>query len=214
MKYLFFFPVLTFLLCASPQLKAQDFDDEHSFGERLALSLALGNHSVGFPLQNQLKAFHPAISNLGLECRLNRSRKHSLLLGARTSLIANEVVGNSLLLGLDLSYRYTHPSGIYTQLAIEMGALSQRSARDAFPYPSLSDGFEAETLSQSSSYSGLAWYLGYQLKGPRLQNFSLFLSQRFFIQTPYFAVAAFEIMPQNLLSIGLRYQIQTPFDKQ
>lgn len=207
MKYFSFISILLFLCCHGAILQAQDSVEDHSFGERLALSLAIGNHSVGFPLQNQFKALNPAVSNLGLSCRLNRNKKHSIRLGLRSSYIANEVVGNSFLLGLDLSYRYTFSSGLYTQLGIEMGALSQRSVRNAYRFPSPDATFPPVNQSLGTSYSGLAGYLGYQFQQEGLQKLSVFVSQRFFIQAPYFAVQAFDILPQNLLSIGVNYQL-------
>ncbi|MEM6345883.1 MAG: hypothetical protein AAF927_18460 [Bacteroidota bacterium] len=203
MKYRPYFLLLLLLILSSPYLRAQELVQDHSFGERLSLHLAIGNHSVGFPLQNQFKAFNPALSQLGITVRLNRSTKHSLLLGLSTSGIRNEVVGNSWLLGLELAYRYRHPSGVYTQLGLEMGALSQRSVREAYSFPFPSDDFQPEQLSLNTSYSGLAWQLGYQFD----QRLSVFLSQRFFIQSPYFSVAVFDILPQNVLAIGLSYQL-------
>ncbi|MEL6845329.1 MAG: hypothetical protein AAFP02_19150 [Bacteroidota bacterium] len=206
MKYFSFISILLFLCCHSHFLQAQDSVEDHSFGERLALRIAIGNHTVGFPLQNQLKAVNPAISNLGLSCRLNRNKKHSILLGLGSSFIANEVIGNSFLLGLDLSYRYTFSGGLYTQVGIEMGALSQRSVRAAYSFPGPDATVTPIAQTLGTSYSGLVGYIGYQFQQDSLQKLSVFVSQRFFIQAPYFAVQAFDILPQNLLSIGINYQ--------
>ncbi|MEL7530840.1 MAG: hypothetical protein AAFN10_06015 [Bacteroidota bacterium] len=207
MKYPPFFIITLSMLLGSISLQAQESVRAHSFGERLSLNLGFANHSVGFPLQNQLKAFNPSISNLGIAARLNRSQQHQLLLSVQSSFLANEVIGNSFLLGLAISYRYTHPTGFYTQLGLELGTLSQQSVREAYSYPILNIDPQPEKLSMTSSYSGLGWQLGYRLSKTGWSRFSVFLSQRFLIQSPYFSISAFDILPQNLLAIGFSYQL-------
>jgi hypothetical protein len=194
------------ILAATAPLSAQSGP---AFG-RLSVNAALGAHSVGFPFQNLLAGRGFALSSLGLEIRLNKSLKHSLFLASNTAIIKNSTIGNTVLFGSDLGYRFTSKSGVYSSLALGLGALWQSHTRETYRYDADSDIFlSANDKGKFASQVGGSIALGYDFSRKHGKRYAVFLKNQFFIQSPYFDVKAFPVMPQNIVQIGLNVKLNS-----
>ncbi|MEL6672092.1 MAG: hypothetical protein AAFR61_07860 [Bacteroidota bacterium] len=171
---------------------------------RWSVQAALGNQTVGFPLQNLAQAWNPGLTDLGIGFSLNRGSRHQWQLGTQTAWLPNTEVGNSLLMGLRLGYRYQHASGLQAGLSLDMGSLRQSYARESLVFDEVLGTYqEQEARPINSGFSGFSLELGYAAS----TRYRLFLRNQFYFQLPYFATEAFPVLPQNLLSIGLSYQL-------
>jgi len=192
------------ILAAAAPLSAQSGP---VFG-RLSVNGALGAHSVGFPFQNLLNGRGFALSSLGLEIRLNKSLKHSLFLASNTALIKNSTIGNTVLFGSDLGYRFTSKSGVYGSLALGLGALWQAHTWETYRFDADSGTYvSANDKGKFASQLGGSIALGYDFSRKYSKRYTVFVKNQFFIQSPYFDVKAFPIMPQNMVQIGLNVKL-------
>ena len=111
----------------------QEVVNTDEFG-RFSINASFGNHSVGFPFQNQFSAFNPVLPDVGVSFRINKNTKHSLLLGLNTTFVNNEVVGNETKVGLNLNYRYTNQSGIFGKFGLDIGSISAKYSKQQFQF--------------------------------------------------------------------------------
>lgn len=204
------FLVLFSLAFLHPSLSFTQSEDtlDKSKPSRWSINLALGNHSVGFPLQNLGSALNPSISDLGLEYRLNKGHKHVFSLASQSSFVHNPVIGHSFLNGLSLNYTYIHRSGITAGMDLGLGHLLQMYPRDTYSFNPQKETYEPSAITNiSSSYSGFGLTVGYDLNPRFKRAYTIFLRNKFYIQSPYFNTAAFPILPQNILELGLKINL-------
>lgn len=202
------------IICISILLisfKASAQNDSTKTGKygRLSAKIAIGNNVVGFPFQNEFSAFNPALAALGIEVKLNKSQRHSLSVPISTMLIKNDNMGHSIALTTDLLYRYTHKSGIFSDLSIGAGILKQYHPRKIYEYnPSTGDYDKAKDHGKTSGLIEFGISLGYDLSRKHKLPVSIYLRNNFFIQTSYFDYTPFSIMPNNLLQLGVNVKLK------
>lgn len=199
--------LISALLCAANLLSAQS-------PGRLALTAAIGNQSVGFPFQNLALGFHPALADLGLDVRLNRSARHRLSLSANAAFFANKAIGNTFLNSLNLNYRFTLKAGLFTQANIGAGGLAQFHPRTVYRYNESSGLYKKHKPGpKTSGLVGAGLSLGYDFSRNGKSRFAIYLKNQFFFQARYFNVQAFPVMPQNIIMAGVQYYIGKPQNK-
>lgn len=175
---------------------------------RWSLHAAVGNQAVGFPFENLFSSSHPALS-VGVDFRLNKSLRHSLSLSSGAGVFSNSLIGNTMMSGLDLHYRYTTRSGVFGELQAGVGALAQFHPRKTWT-------LNAETGAYTESKEGPFWAseigfgvgLGYDFSRRFGKPYAVFLKNRFFFESPYFKLKAFPIMPQNILELGVSFKLK------
>jgi len=201
-KFLF---IIYALLCTQI-VGAQEVDPpEYS---KFPLNISIGNHAVGFPFENLFAAFNPSIS-VGTERKLNKSKKHQLIASSNLGFIRNKVIGNTITFDINIGYRYTSRFGIYTETHLGLGAINQFHPNDI--YTLTETGNKYEKVSNSGTFSnltGLRMGIGYDLSRRSRVPLSVGLSHNFFIQTPYFDVANFPIMPQSTTNISITFKFK------
>ncbi len=186
-------------------LKAQE--ENNSSYLRFSLKLNLGNHAVGFPFENTFSTFNP-YGSIGTELRLNRSSKHRLFLATNLGVVRNQIIGNSVNLDCDLGYRYTSGFGIYGEMAPSIGIMNQFHPADI--YEQRSDGSYAKVNDTGffASTIGLKLGAGYDLSQRTAIPITLGIHHNFYLQTSYFDVASFPIMPQSTTNISITYKFE------
>ena len=200
----YFFILLALL--SSFVLKAQDIDAvEYS---KFQLKIALGNHTVGFPYENSWSAFNPHFS-FGFEKRINKSLKNQLFLGSNLGFFRNEVIGNTLTIDFDLGYRYINKTGLFTDVSLGIGFIDQFHPKNVFRQ-NTTDGTYTKLKNQrrASSLIGLKMGFGYDFSKKSKHSFAIGISHNFFIQTSYFDVNNFPIMPQSTTNIFIIYKFK------
>ncbi len=203
-KYLF----ILFAISSAHLVKAQDLSAiEYS---KFPLKIAIGNHAVGFPYQHSFDAFNPYLS-IGTERGLNRNPKHQLLASSNLGFIRNKVIGNTITIDFGLGYRYTHNRGLFIETALNVGLLDQFHPRDIYEQ-NTSDG-SYEKISDKGTFASLIGFktgLGYDLSKHSKHPFRIGMDHNFFIQTSYFDIESFSIMPQSTTSISITYKFKKP----
>ena len=184
----------------------QELTTNNDFG-RFSINASLGNHSVGFPFQNQFSAFNPVLPDIGLAFRVNKNLKHRFLLGLNTTFVNNEVVGNEWKTGLNLNYRYTNESGFFGKVGLDIGSISTNYSRQQFEFNTETANYESINQRFNSSYSGYRLAIGYDFENRFNKRYSVFLAHQFYFQTPYFQVQVFEVLPQNIIQVGIEVQL-------
>jgi len=201
-KYLF----ILFALSCSFLMKAQGSSPiEYS---KFPLKIALGNHAVGFPYQNSFSAFNPHLS-IGTELGLNKNQKHRLFLSSNLGFIRNKVIGNTITADFDLAYRYTHKKGLFIETAFGLGVLDQFHPRDIYEL-NPADGTYKKSSDKGTfaSLIGLKMGIGYDFSKNSNRPFRIGINHNFFIQTVYFDVMSFPIMPQSTTNITITYKFK------
>lgn len=201
-KYL----LILFAISSAHLTDAQDLSAiEYS---RFPLKIAIGDHAVGFPYQHSFGTFNPYLS-VGTERGLNRNQKHHLLASSNLGFIRNNVIGNTITIDFGLGYRYMHNIGLFIETALDLGLLDQFHPRDIYEQ-NTSDG-SYEKISDRGTFSsliGLKTGLGYDLSKNSKHPFRIGIDHNFFIQTSYFDVENFSIMPQTTTSISITYKFK------
>ena len=170
--------------------------------------ISFGSQVVGFPYQNLFSAFHPVFS-AGTEFRYNKNEKHRICQTLNIGYSFNEQIGNKLLLNSDFCYRYTHSSGVFADISMGLGLVDQYHPRKTYKYNS-STG-EYDRVSDWGKFGiqlGYGMSLGYDLSRKTHYPVSLFVKNTFFIQSPYFDLKDFPVMPQSTVQIGVTIKIR------
>ena len=186
--------------------KAQDSYPIEYFS--FPLKIAIGNHAVGFLYENSFTAFNPHFS-IGTELGLNRNPKHQLFTSANIGFIRNEVIGNTITIDVDLGYRYTPKSGLFIETAIDLGVLEQFHPRDIYEQ-NVADATYQKVKDKGTftSLIGLKTGIGYDLSKRSEYPLRIGINHHFFIQTSYFDVENFPIMPQSTTNITITYKFK------
>lgn len=172
------------------------------------LKIAIGNHAVGFLYENSFKAFNPHLS-IGTELALNRNQKHQLVTSSNLGFIRNKVIGNTIVIDFDLGYRYTHKSGVFIETALGLGLLEQFHPRDIYEQNVVDATYQkVEDKGTFASLIGLKTGIGYDFSKDSKHPFRLGINHHFFIQTSYFDVENFPIMPQSTTNITITYKFK------
>lgn len=201
-KYL----LILFLLSNAYWLKAQD--NSPIAYSKLRLKVALGNHTVGFPYQNSFAAFNPHLS-VGTELSLNNNQKHQLFTSANVGFFRNKVIGNTITMDIDFGYRFIHKKGIFIETALGLGVLEQFHPRAIYELNPSADSYKKiKDKGTFASMIGLKMGIGYDFSKQSNRPFSIGISHNFFIQTPYFDVDNFPIMPQSTTNISIIYKLK------
>jgi len=198
--------LILFALSCSFLIKAQESSPiEYS---KFPLKIAIGNHAVGFPYQNSFSTFNPHLS-IGTELGFNRSQKHRLFLSSNLGFIRNKVIGNTITGDLDLGYRYTQKKGIFIETAFGIGILDQFHPREIYQLNASDGTYELSTdKDRFASLLGLKMGIGYDFSATSEIPIHLGINHNFFIQTSYFDVMNFPIMPQSTTNITLTYKFK------
>jgi hypothetical protein len=186
---------ILFLLLTSFLLKAQDtLSTTYS---KFPIKVTIGNHSVGFPLQNLFKASNLNLS-IGSELSLNKNKKHQLLIAPSIGFFHNKVIGSSFTLNIDFDYRYTHKKGVFIETGLGIGFLDQFHPRTIYEL-NIADGTYHEVKDKGTIFSSMGFNLGigYDFSKKFDSPIRIGINHNFFIQTTYFDLANFPIMPQS-----------------
>ena len=201
-KYL----LILLTLSSSYLVEAQDVNPiEYS---KFPLKISIGNHAVGFPFQNSFNAFNPHFA-VGTEKRLNKNQKHQLYLSSNLGFIRNKVIGNTITIDFHFGYRYTRHKGLFIETALGLGVLNQFHPRDIYQQ-NTTDGMY-EKVSDNGTFAsllGLKMGIGYDFSKHSNTPFRIGLNHNFFIQTTYFDLANFPIMPQSTTNITFTYKFK------
>lgn len=206
MKSLIKYLIVLYSISSVLALQAQS-EDEVSYS-RFSAKAAIGNHAVGFPFQNSFSAINPHFS-LGAEYGINKNPKNRFFAATNLGFIGNDVIGNTITLDLDLGYRFTHKSGLLFETDLGLGILNQYHPGDIYELDT-SDGTydKIKDKGTSASLVGFRMGLGYDLSRKSDFPFRLSLNHHFFIQSPYFDVKNFPIMPQSTTNITVTYKFK------
>jgi hypothetical protein len=200
--------LFTFLFAAIPLLVAAQSNPGNAVYSRLPVRILFGNQSVGFPYQNLSSAFRPAFA-IGTEFRYNKNPKHRLFQTAGISYSSSEEIGNKAILGTEFGYRFTHQTGLFADISLGLGIVSQSHPRAIYQYNSATGEYDS---TKDKGTGGMALIngmsLGYDFSKKGKYPLSVFLKNSIFIQSPYFAVKSFTIMPHSFTQIGLSLKIK------
>ncbi|MEM7037790.1 MAG: hypothetical protein AAF570_12475 [Bacteroidota bacterium] len=181
--------------------------DSSAHFSRWALQTAIGNQTVGFPMQNFGGALNPVFPVLGVDFRLNKNEKHALSIGLTNSWTFNRENGNQLNASLYFQYAFIHRSGVFGGLGIHLGNTVFFHRAEAFQYNAETQGYDTAENRFAAGSSGFLLSLGYDMRKASGHPFSLFLRNRFHFQSPYFSSDLFPVLPTNVLEIGFTYHI-------
>ena len=172
------------------------------------LKIAIGNHAVGFLYENSFTAFNPHLS-IGTELGLNRNLKHQLFTSANIGLIRNKVIGNTITVDLDIGYRYAPKSDFFLETSIGLGVLEQFHPRAIYEQNTTDVAYQkVDDKGTFASLIGLKTGIGYDFSKKVASPFRLSVNHHFFIQTTYFDVDYFPIMPQSTTNITITFKFK------
>lgn len=180
---------------------------EHKFS-RFSLNFAYGNQTIGFPFQKLFTAFNPTIG-IDASYQLNKSKTHAVLVGISTSLNVNKVIGYTFSSGANITYQYTHKSGLFANLGLNFGDNLQVLPRRGFVYDVDKQTFEPAQRAKVDFYAGIAIALGYDFSPQHNKGYALFVRNKSFIQFSYFNTAGLPILPYNIIELGLQVKFRT-----
>ena len=174
----------------------------------IPIQIAIGNHNVGFPYENIFYGGNPSLA-LGTEFRLNKKIKHRFYAAPNLTFTNNEIIGHSISLYSDLGYRYTHKSGVFSDFALSLGFMSQAYPRKVYEFNETSRTYEESSSSRiGASQVGFGMGFGYDFSLKKNLPIAIFIRNDFFIQSPYFALEMFPIMPQSITKIGIKFNLR------
>lgn len=187
-------------------LAAQDVE-ELSYS-RFLIKAAAGNHVIGFPFENSFSAFNPSLS-LGAELGINKSEKHRFFVSSNLVLIRNKVIGNTITSDIDFGYRFTQKAGLFIESSLSLGLLEQFHPRDIYQLDSTDMTYQKiNDKGTFSSLIGIRVGAGYNLSKKFNFPIRIGFNHHFFIQTIYFDLQSFPIMPQSTTSITITYKFK------
>lgn len=200
-KYL----LILIAISASYFTNAQASEVEYS---KLPLKIEIGNHVVGFPFENSFTAFNPHIS-IGTEIGINKNQKHQLFAATNLGYVNNKIIGNSILFDFDLGYRFTMKGGVFVKTSLSLGILNQYHPNDIYQQNiENGDYVKVDDKGTTASLVGLKMGIGYDFSKNTKFPFRVGLTHNFFIQSPYFDVKSFPIMPQSTSNISITYKFK------
>ena len=200
---------LLFLLVCPLITFAQDPSPTEPTYRRWSLQGAIGNHTIGYPFQNYAASFNPSLS-LETDFRLNKNPRHTFSIGLANTWLFNQPTGNTLIVQLGFAYRYTHRSGVFGKIGLDLGNSFFFHSGEAYAYNAETQSYSIASNSFATSYSGYQLSLGYDLDPKMDLPWAFFLRNRFGIQSPYFDADLFPILPQNFLELGIIYRFRKP----
>ena len=199
--------LIILLSIASPFLVNAQEESLLSYS-KFPLKLAIGNHAVGFLYQNSFDALNPHVS-LGTEFGLNKNQKHQLFASSNIGFFKNLVIGSTMAVDLNLGYRFTHKIGLFLETELGLGFLNQYHPRAIYVQNSEDGSYEKTTDKGTLASSiGFKTGIGYDFSKNAKTPFRLGINHNFFLQTSYFDVASFPIMPQSTTNLTLTYKFQ------
>jgi len=187
-------------------LKAQDTNPIAY--SKFPLKVSIGNQVVGFPFDNLFTASNPHFS-VGTERGLNKNQKHHLFVASSLGFFRNKVIGNTFMLDIDLGYRFTHKRGMYLETSLGLGNLIQFHPRKIYKQ-NIEDGTYKKMANKGffASSIGLKLGIGYDFSKKSNLPIRLGIHHNAFIQTTYFDVDNFPIMPQSTTNISITYKFK------
>lgn len=192
---------ILFVLTCSSLAKAQNTDTKAY--SKFPLNVVIGNHGVGFPLQNLFQVPNLHLS-IGSEFGLNKSKTRRLFFAPSLGFFQNKVIGSTFTLNADFGYRYTLKSGIFTETGLRIGFLNQFHPRSIYEQnPADATFHKVKDKGTQSSLLGFNLGIGYDFSKKHKAPIRVGINHNFFIQTTYFDVANFPIMPQTTTNITL-----------
>lgn len=200
--------ILLSLISVSLSIKAQNDAAQTDKYYKLPLQISFGNQCVGLAYQNLFSAFNPSLS-VGTEIGYNKRIKHRISQTASIGFFANDVIGNTVSLSTDFCYRYNHKSGVFADISLGLGLLNQFHPRDIYEYNSTTGEYDkVKDFGKLAALLENGLSLGYDLSKTTKYPISIFVKHNFFIQSPYFDIKSFPIMPQSITQIGLKINIK------
>lgn len=190
------------LCLGSPLVGAAQSEQIPIYG-RFSVQGGIGNQTIGYPFQNLVASANPAITDVGIAFRLNKSLTHTFSISLANTYQLNEITGNAYIVNLSLSYRYTHKTGVFGGVGIDIGNSIMSRPRQGYQWDETAGIYTEQKGVFSAGYSGFGLMAGYDLGPTHGKRYSLFVQHKFGIQTPYFPTESFPIMPQNILAIGI-----------
>ncbi|MCX6266748.1 MAG: hypothetical protein NTW16_05235 [Bacteroidetes bacterium] len=175
---------------------------------RLPIRVSFGSQAVGFPYQNLFSAFNPSFS-AGTEFRYNKNETHRICQTLNVGFSVSDQIGSKVMLNSDFCYRYTHSSGVFADISIGLGLLNQFHARKTYQYNSSTGEYDkVKDYGTFGLMLGYGMSLGYDFSRKNRYPVSIFVKNTFYIQSPYFDMTNFPIMPQSTIQIGLTVKIR------
>jgi len=206
MKQLNLLVTALFIFLGVQFIQAQD--SEAPSYSRLPIKLSVGSHTVGFPFQNLFSSPNSSLA-IGTELGINKNRKHQLYTAANLGFVRNKAIGNTATLSIDLGYRFTSKSNLFFESALGIGMANQFHPTTIYQLNSDTEVYEeVKDRGINASLIGLDVGLGYDFSNNSSTPFKLSIHHRFFIQSPYFDVESFPIMPQSITNITLTYKFK------
>lgn len=203
-----FLKSIIFLISLSFAIELQAQENNQSEYYKLPLKIAMGNHAVGFPYQNTFSSLHPNIS-IGSEFPLNKNHKHQLYLSSNIIFIDNNIIGNTIASDLNGAYRFVHSKGIFIENELGLGIVNQYHPRAIFELNSEDGSYsKIDDNGTLSSLIGIRSGIGYDLFRKYNLPIKIGINHYFFIQTSYFDVVSFPIMPQSTTNITIHYKFK------
>ena len=200
--------IFVFLLALMPWISEAQNNPAPVQYYKQPVRLSFGNQVVGFPFQNLFTSFHPGLM-AGTEFGYNKSEKHRICQTLNLGFSFSRQIGNKVMLSSDFCYRYTHPSGAFAELSFGFGVLNQYHARETYKFNSSSG--EYDRVGDPGKFGTMLGYgmgLGYDFSRKGGFPVSVFIKNTFFIQSPYFDLKDFPVMPQSTLQAGLTIKIR------
>jgi len=170
---------------------------------RWSVRAALGNQTIGFPLQNLTRSFHPVLPALGIGFRLNKNPKHALSTGLTNSWTFNQEMGQLLNFSLFFEYAYRHQSGVFGGIGLDLGNSLFFHQESGYQFDQGSGEYELVPNRFTSGSSGYRLSIGYDLIPQFNKSASIFLRHRFHFQSPYFQSELFPVLPINMIELGI-----------
>lgn len=200
-------PLLLFFSIFTSRLRAEEKDSTYgSFINRISISVAMGNHTIGFPFQNLYASFNPVLFDGGAELKLNKKKKSFWYTFIGTCIVRNNQIGHSVMPAIGIGYRWFNKSNYWLSAALETGAIVQFHPTQTFIYNKETNAFKhGNNTPFLSQCVGFSLSVGYNLSVKYDIPLSVMIKNRFFIQSTYFNLASFPIMPQNMMETGIIY---------
>ena len=113
------------------------------------------------------------------------------------------------MIDIDLGYRYTQNAGVYLETTLGLGLLEQFRPRAIYEL-NTSDNTYAKIKDKGTFVSliGFKMGIGYDFSKRSNSPLKIGIHHNFFIQTPYFDVENFPIMPQSTTNITITYKFK------
>ena len=200
--------LLAFLLITLPVITEARTNPDSTHYFKLPVRISLGSQVVGFPYENLFSSFNPTFS-IGTEFRYNKSEKHRIYQTLNLGFSSSPQIGYKLMLNSDFCYRYTHSSGVFADISIGLGLANQYHPRETYKYNEATGEYDhVKDRGVFGLMLGYGMSLGYDFSRKTRIPVSVFVKNTFFVQSPYFDLKDFQIMPQSTIQIGFTIKIR------